>query len=390
MKLLSAIRKATGHIREFEDAVKDIKLAKVNILAVDKFVSDLPFKKINNELHINNLPLREAEKFFRNGKLIELGEKLKIPHNISVADEIGYKKLLNDIPDVNISEFTDKVNLKKLQHSDLDLKPPKTGKELEQVLTPEAKSKVKNAVTKLSQVSAGSVITGALFAGAIVLAGKDIYETLAKAAESRNGCYLVKKINNKIISCKIPNHSCNVNLGTKLCNTDEVAKIEENGYILMAYAIENSNSEIANKLKQHLNVTELNLNQVQANIDKIIEFYNDNLDTILGKIQNLCKYRTDKKLPCIACDPNADLYSPNYINIKNLPDNFTVQCVKDSTILDTLLDYAEGAGVNILDTFSTKFTKLLKPIGIIFGIILGLYVVFQIFMFFRRRQQQQQ
>lgn len=380
MKLLTAIRRGIGHVEFPEAAIKEIKVSKVGITSIDNLFENLPYKTVGKEIHIGELPLHQVEGFVRRGELRELVKKLNIPTAITAAEEAGFKDLLVNIPDKDISDFNSMLSKKKVSNADLDI-IANNGKELEGKLTKSAKEKLLNAYNKIKSV-AGTTVTVGLFVGGVIL-GADVYQTLVNATNKRNGCFLIRKVNGKVSSCKIKSHSYDKD--GNICSDSH----RHNIYLLVKRYSEiysdADNNITYNTLKTIFDNAPANkwLTMLENKREALEAFYYGT--TYKGELPlNVDKYFENNK-QCVACDPSAGATTIDYINIKDLPENMTVQCVTNSTILDTLVDIAKGTGVSILDGIGSIGNKLLKPIAIFGAIFLILIVIYQVFTSFFRK-----
>ena len=73
---------------------------------------------------------------------------------------------------------------------------------------------------------------------------------------------------------------------------------------------------------------------------------------------------------CVACNPSATTNSELYLDDSELAENYTLQCVTDSTILETLVDVATNMGIDLFDATSGSRGKVNLIFSVVFGILL--------------------
>ena len=98
MAWLKAIRKGTKSITNdtlFKNTVTSIKTAKIGIKNIDDVFASLPFAKNGDELTVNGHRWRSCQTDMRVGNIRKVLKQMKIPNNITAADEALFKKTIS-------------------------------------------------------------------------------------------------------------------------------------------------------------------------------------------------------------------------------------------------------------------------------------------------------
>ena len=360
---LKTLRKATKSLptkKMFDNAVTSIKTAKSGITSIDEVFANLPFTKRGDELLVNGKRLRASLADIRVGNIRKVLRDMKIPNNITAGDEAAFKKLIGSkVPEIEINKMNRNINTAKKFHSDLDIKAS-TGKDIEQQLTPKSKAKLTASYKTIFKIAGGVATTGVGLYTAIVFTG-NIFEDIAKATKAREGCYVVRKVNNVTSSCKLILRSCGVENGTA-CRGNIADNLSYNMNIMLNHFVQNNDSESLNEIGKILNISinkTTNIDTVLAQtgtIDKLQKFYESRYSQRSQvPFSNPCALYK-RTSGCVACNPSATTNSELYVDDSNLAENYSLQCVTNSTVLETLVDVATNMGIDIFDaaTFSLR------------------------------------
>lgn len=420
MKFLNAIRAASKYLKpqEFTQAVERIRISKSGVQSIDKVFETLPFKHINGEVHINGVKLRDLHVHLRLGNILKFMEEAKIPTNITRSEENAFKELLKTkIPDLKLDQMRMVRDEVKLVHGDLHIQPPSSGAELEAALKPATKIKLTSMWNSLKRyASATGAITGVL--GSIII-GANMYEDLVRATNERNGCFIMQQIDDKTLACKIANRSCDpqqtaVAKNITQCNTKELGFVKLNLHVFVKNALQNDKKDSLEKINAALAATESSKDKSTATTNTTInttttttaaaatpvQLTADNVNEILSNakyVQVLQQvYETydgleavepcavvGKSTNCVACDSYAPINSIEYVDDSKLPSNYSIKCVTDSTILDTLVDVALNTGANIFDTTKASISgggsPYIKYIVIFMIVLLILFTIVNVY-----------
>lgn len=351
MRWLGTLRKGVRRFfrdADYNRAIENIKISQSGIRSVDDVFQNIPFNRVDNEVSVNGVKWREVQPDIRRGNIITGLEKMDIVRgNITRGDESALKKLMEPTtPEFKLVELEQNISTAKSAHADLDVRV-NSGPELEAKLTEGSKAKVTSYYEKLKTAAKGAVLIAGVF-GVLYVTG-DMFANLAKAAKERDGCFILRKANDKTSGCKLLNRSCESPEGANACGNNETNLVKLNIHILLKNALLNDPptlQDINRKLDK--TVTKDNINQILSNSDditKLVEYYDEEFkgtDTA-----NPCEVG-DISEGCIACDSSAQTNSIHYVDDSDLPTNYTIQCIRNSTILEALVDIAGEAGVDII------------------------------------------
>lgn len=383
---------------EFDNLVSNIKTSKSGIHSIDDTFKNLNFSHANGGLLVNNVKMSTLLPDLRMGNIRSVFEKAKVNSKISVADENALKRLLKpQIPEFDILAMNQNIRATKSIHPDLHVKAPKTGSELKQMLDPKSRLKIVSVMGKIKAAAGNTARAIGLIA--TVSLGIDIYDALVEATHERNGCYLLTKTNGKTVSCKLLNRSCASMKGSTPCASNQSSKpFPQNAYIMLQNLLDlspNSDAELL-EIKQHLalskDVTKDTFNEIVTNhslMQKLEEYYktklNSNSFSSNLHATNPCEL-LDLKEGCVACDPSAPSNSPRFVDTHELPVNCAIQCIQNSTVLDTIVDLTTELGVKLFDvggSASQIFHSMSKIIYIFIGLFLVAVSVSLYLRFFR-------
>ena len=359
MAWLKAIRKGTKSIPNselFNNVVMSIKTTKSGIKNIDDVFANLPFAKKGDELTVNGYRWRVSQADLRLGHIRKVLKEMKIPNNITAADEAIFKKLISSkVPEVEINKMNNNIKAAKRFHSDLDIKGV-TGKEIKQKLSPKSKAKLEANYRTIFKIAGG---VGGVAVGlyATIVFTNNIYNDLAKATKAREGCFVVSKVKNVTQSCKLILRSCGVANGTG-CRGSIAKKLPYNISIMLNHFVTNNDNKALDDIEINCGiiVNKTNINTVlnhSQNIDKLQKFYKQkySLESEQPPFANPCGLY-QKTSGCVACNPSATTNSELYLDDSELGENYSLQCVTDSTVLETLVDIATNMGIDLFDATS--------------------------------------
>ena len=381
MSWLKSTRKATKIFKNknsFNNAVSNLKATKTNIKNIDDVFKNLPCELKKNEMFVNGKSWRSIHGDLRIGNIRKALKDLNIPNNITAADEATFKKLFtSDVPEIKLNKIKEKINTSKKFHSDLDI-TGKTATDIEKALknlNPKSKAKLKASYANIVKVAGGigfmvvGVYTAITFTG-------DMYKDLARAAKERDGCFLVNTLNGVTTSCKLLSRSCSVESGTP-CKNKINEMLPYNINIMLHHFLKNKDYESLKEISNKLSLSVMNNEDIikilsdSKNIKILQQYYDENFSHNNVPFSNPCELY-NKTNGCIACDSSATINSEFYVDDSELAENFTLQCVRYSTVLETIVELGESLAIGVFDaaTSNSIGTRNLLPILFMFLITL--------------------
>lgn len=392
MRFLTSIRNFNGRLKvPYSEAVTTLKQTKTSVNAFDNVWENIKFKEVKGELTANGVRLRELEPDLRSGNLRSFAKKINIPDIFTEADEIAFRKINNNVPEIHLDRLKKKVRDASIVHQDLDILVSSVD-DLRRKMQPQTKVKLDSFLNKLkAKAGTGLVVTGTLTA---IVFGADIYKSLLNAAHNRNGCHLVQTINGKTTSCKILSKSCNSDDTFKVPQCSTAMLDISNSHLLnpLIYLLHVLRYEPA-ELQQLISETGRDINDktVQQLLDNPVtyEIVSKHFLNYKTKISNICTlHATVENLPmpnCVACNPSAPLNSLEYVDTSDLPENFSFVCIKNTTILDVLVDLF--GDINVFGTIKSFVSDSMKYATISAVAFAVIAIIVYIFMYFRRRRR---
>lgn len=383
MKWLKAIRAAGKEFHthaHYKAAVEDLKLVTCNVHSVDEVFSKIQYTRLGNELAVNGATWRTIQNHLRVGEIRYALKKMKIPSAVTLKDEIALKNILRtQVPEFEAIELKKNIEAAKVMHSDLHVTAD-TGAELEAKLDVKSKAKLTATWNKLKNVvGVGGKAAGII--GAIVVGG-NMYENLVTATKERNGCFILQKVNGKTKACKILNRSCGSKDEKNACDSKTARLLHQNISILIKNALAHDKSSL-----EFANFT-LGFPLTSANVDKVLSDTNN----VNKLITTYAAYGAEeaaypcqvagKSTGCVACDPSAQRTSVEYVDDSELPINFSVQCITDSSILDTLVDATTGVGMKLWSRVEDSFGSggTMKIVAIVVTLFMVVLIVISLYL----------
>lgn len=378
MHWLIALREAAGilptHLH-FNTAIAELKLASSGFHTIDEIFKEMPFRHINNEAHVNGVPFRKVTPELRLGEINSAFHQLRM-REIPLHEEAAFKKILEpEVPDFKLANMTKKIESCRKVHEDLRVVAT-TAEELKAKLSPAAAAKVKSSWAKIIKgATLGSVIVGVITATVVVA---DAYQGLVKATQQRNGCFITYIQNGHVQSCKIMRKSCINKEGRHPCDNNVSSLLADNIWLLVYNSTVNNDTELLAdiKAKTGLELTKSNASATlsnQTSIQKLLEYYENMQEK--PKIADPCGLAGVTQ-GCVACDTSAAHNSPAFVDDSNLPQNMKIHCVTDSNVMDTIIDFGENIGRDVLDGLGGSLSNSISPLfSWLVGIILLLIVL---------------
>ena len=363
MSWLKSIRKATKGIKDgntFKEVVTNIRKTKTAIKNIDDVFNNLPFVLKNNELVVNGKRWRLIQADLRVGNIRKALNEIKIPNNITVADEATFKKIFtSQVPEIKLNKIKERINASKRFHSDLDI----TGLSVNEIkttlknLSPKSKVKLEASYKTIFKV-AGGIGTTAVGVYAAIKFTNNIYDDLARATKERDGCFLVCTLDGVTSSCKLIHRSCGVESG-KICKSELNERLPYNINIMLHHFIKNNDTSSLKEIESILNIRldHNNIGNVLTqtnNVNKLHTYYKENFSNKnVAPFSDPCGLY-NKTSGCIACDSSATVNSELYVDDSELAVNYSLQCVRHSTVLETLVEISENMALDIFNAATSN------------------------------------
>lgn len=405
MEILESCRRLGALGREEEQGIAESLLKSIGKAAVTNGVQCETLAAIIEDakvfttdgglIKINGVSPQEFEQLVREGNLIKLAKSLKSSTFIDNKAQRSFSRLIEQhTPEVQLAELDEVCRVQKsLVSININLNvSAANGEELAKQLDASSKTILERIYNKI-KMAAGTTGQISLFFGTLYL-GFDMYSSLADYLRERNGCYLVKKnADNGSISCfKVQNKSCsNENFqntskssSVNFCSDDQlqiIRKTNVNPLIFILDTIKGSSmkksSSIFASIKTKFNNTrDFHIDKKNAlNLLKDTKFQNAVEQVMIpylekvaddDKKKDLSLFRMPcSKLPnyrgkCICCDPSAPKDSPEYVSSRLLPINYTLKCVRDSKLIDVIVEASVKLKKNLLDEGTSILQSLAK------------------------------
>lgn len=382
MNFIKNLRKGTSiNSGALEEALVALKKPATGVKAFDEAFGSLSLKIEGGLLKANGIPLGEIETLFRRGELIKAFDVLKKSSTLTAVDELAFRKIYKDLPDIKVKNLDDKIKIAKENHPNLNVKPAN----FESTLDATTKKKLETYWDKVKTTfKVGGVATGVV---ATIVIGASVYDSLRRATESRNGLYLMVVQNGVSKSYKITSKSC-INQDAPSDGSVYTGKaIQDDNIALYLFSI------IATKNETELSKVETliskrptldNVKSILENVDEMMlisDYYYSRNRESFGLVANPCDVSRGQKVyttpPCLAWNGAEARQSLEYYDVSVLPENMSLVCITNSSIIDTIMDGTEELFNSVFgSSSSTNFAKYLKYIFIAIAVVIVLSIAF--------------
>lgn len=366
-KEIESIKNVKSSVKSFDEAIEksvvkiDASVGKINDVNISKFrdaVSSGNLKKAMSDINPNTF--------------------------ISDTENIAFKRIVGDTPEVKLSDLDDFTSVKKTTNSELNIKPS----ELDT-----ASSEVKSSLSKIEKK--GTSVFGDTAKVALVIGGITFGALwLTKAVKDRIGCWMVTTINGKATSCKIKDYYCNDN-----ASDNNYCGSTPSFYSVILLTIHaTQDAKWAESLITHSesnlvkdDFVESNLsNLVKTKMTYIADAITEYLKTSTNVLPTISPCKVSSKYyeggvipPCRMCDPSASPLSTTFVDPKQYAENITFKCVPTASYLDVISDIIHTTGK---DLFGSNLSGNIKKIGIWVAVIFVLLVIISVAIkLFRRK-----
>jgi hypothetical protein len=329
----------------------------------------------------------DARTAFKDAEVGDLGE----------TDSASFRRYTSEtVPDVKLNELDVKKSSKVKGNEDTQVSPKKSGEELEKSLEPSTKKKVEDASSSITSKAAkiGKYTVGIF--GVVLVADivANLYEALNSATKNRNGCFLTWKDSEsgEIKTCKLTGQSCRypeLNDSDVGC-TGARLTLQMSPYMFLSIEFSKSSSDHITNINQTLadaGETTLTSSNYVTELKKLstamtVEDYIENSESLISVPDEVCDTLNNSTDICINHDPSTQLGSLYYLNPESIPSTVTIKCVRDSTVFDTLLDWAESVGEDIFDTVTTSSAAIFSS-PIFLTIFWGTLLIFLLYAIYK-------
>ena len=328
----------------------------------------------------------DAKKAFKDADVGDIGE----------TDSASFRRYTSEsVPDVKLNEMDIKKSSKIKGNEDLQVSPKGTGKELEDSLSPSTKKKVEESSSSIIS-KAGTIAKVSLGIFGVVLVTdlvRNLYDTLNTATINRNGCFLTWRDSEsgEIKTCKLTGQSCkypDLNESDVGCGGTRLT-LQMSPFMFLTIEFGQGSTDPITTINQSLTAAGYTALTSSNYVDelkkletaKIVEDYIESSTTPILVPDEVCNLLNNSTDICINHDPSTQLGSIYYLDPESIPSTVTIKCVRNSTIFDTMLDWAESVGEDIFDTFTTSSAKIFaSPLfsTIFWGAVL-IFVIYAIF-----------
>lgn len=327
-----------------------------------------------------------------------LARLAKSSEKFSKAEISAFEESLGDVTsEIDLRKMTNNVKETRVQKPELDV----NAKDLDNPKN--LSSKTKDALSKSDSAMSRYFKKGVPI---ILTVGVVAYGTdwLSKAVKARPGCYMLRRINGKTTSCKLSGHTCmeeSKNIGGPCADSDAPAGLYNVTLVLIYVATRISNPNENELAKIIAKAAGIEPNEISSKLKYIIDSkFSDVTDALSKNIEllpkkiDLCSLKHPSVEegtvpPCRLCSPTAAPTSTQFVDMSQYADNITFQCVETATAIDVLSDIATTTGKNIFGAvtwFSGKIKTIAIVVGVIFTVIIFIYLLFNFVLPLTRRR----
>ena len=380
--LISSLERFSGFAAEsvkVEDVISTLDKTSSNVE-----IADIAFKSLDVSkskfgfITVNDQYIGKLTKLVKSANLAEILKLAKRNVIPTVEEQQLFEDAVGDTRELHLSKIENLAKEFKATHAQLSA----TVEEL-QSLSRNANKEIEEVESKLIKkypigfkipLTLGVIVVGAYW--------------LTEVTFDRAGCFMLTTINNQKTSCKISQFSCS-NSTVKYADA-----CSEGNFINHIYNVTLTLMHIVslpNDNKMKLDLAELVKLTPQQLSEKLADLIDADFSILRKFVKNLqpqpifdvCQPThtsiENATVPaCRMCDTSANPISTKYLDAKDLPDNLTFHCNENPNILDTLADLTITTGTNLLEGVESGLISILKPIIILFVIILALIAVITI------------
>lgn len=349
-----------------------------NIFSNINLIYDSVSKKITTA---GGVTLATINRYIRRADLSGLIKRLGLNTKVSSSAEAAFKKA-SIVPD---------FKLRDIEVSYSSVRKSSNAKVFDAIITTPSGDYIATLTTKnvskldtickriKSLAGTATIVVGVI--GGLYLLG-DLVKNLVEASQKRRGCFLTYNVNGEVGNCKLPKRSCINNESDSLCDRDYA-------YNTICHVLSLANKGSYTQLKEifgvDYDVTKDNIyDLIKTESSRLMfeEYANGLKESDLMNVEDVCAHMEGfdgDTIYCRACDVYADEYTPEYFDSDYLADNASLECVKSSSLLETIIDYGTSVGLDILSWFGNLLGLNSTTFKIILYICLGIIAAFIIF-----------
>lgn len=335
--------------------------------------------RMNDQIDMNR-----ADHLLRRGELRNFANETKslLPN---AQAEAGFRtSIRGQTPDLKIREMDDAIVNARRGHSDLDVRP-EIGESADQFrarLTPEANRKLDGVLQKIKALAGTSLTVGGVVV--IFIVGTDLLQSLIEATNNRRGCFRLTVINSMgtVASCRVLSRTC-FDPREAVCDPafpggdlNPLQFFPTNVHLVLLRAL--TDTTLAAQIENELDLTPGSFDE-----NTIITILNDT--TYFLQISNFHLTNEiiipdpcmgDSDTLCRACNPGLPATDLGFVDLSQYDDDtFSMTCIENSSILDTIVDIGIGNGVDLLSSFGRFFTSNSGTIFFLLVIIIIIIVI---------------
>lgn len=376
--ILRALRKATRITNSptlQSNLIGAIRNSNTGLTGVDNLFRVLPLEYVNGRLYSRSYPINYVENLVRQGNLRQLQRTLDLNVNISPTVERNFRSLLQT-PEINISNLDTNITAARRTNPDLNFRNNTVSNINE--LPNTTRTKINNTFTLIKRGAGATAAAAGVFTA--VYLGIEAFDSLNAATANRNGCFLSRVINNSLDTCKLSARSCLNSTSDIACSSQPSELPYNTATYLMNLAFTGSTNDDLLALIQAEDdgITEFN----EETVNKIInntnlffiaeDYYVENPVVNFNPCVSAFDTIENGEIPeCRCCVGAAASNSTEYVDTSDLADNFTLSCITNSTIIDTIVDI----GVNLPNNIWQQIKNILGLNSGTFTTIITVFVV---------------
>lgn len=376
LKGLARASKVSG-----KSATKDVgrilQKVKTGIPSIDKlFHTAKVTRNKKGVIVIDNTPANVVYSLVRKGDLVGLLRMLKSTTVVTAEQVNAFRKIVSDFPETKVAELDELIRKVKTKWPDLDV----TVEQLDN-LPKSAQSQLAKITKKLyKSIPIGTTVV--LLTGVFVVGAN----WLKDAVEARRGCFMLRNVGGKTVSCRIDTFSCSLSPRhvaslSNPCPSRSYDSLYNTTLVLMVACQNEPSDHCSQSIATALNMPNI--------VGKFEEIYSDDSKYLLAaeSIEKLAKNNKLPKFricdvshpavdqgvinPCRLCDSSADPKSTTYIDPLQYADSdITFLCNADPSAIDTIADVMRTTGVNLFDTFGSTLYMIMKPFALVGLVVL--------------------
>lgn len=372
--------------------------SRTGISAFDRSFAKLRFidgdgvVRLLNNSGVTSETLARYARDFRLANFRKIFTGLGVETTVRAVDENAFKSIARStVPDYLVEDLAKVADQGGRIHPGLKVVGTGTGDELRAALSAADQIKVESfykTIGDAAQKKGSSIAKGTFTAMVVTATGVLLWDAIAKTIRERNGCFLMRTVNQTTTTCKIQNRSCNDALGTDVpvCTPDQLKDVPAvNPYFLITKVKQIQDETIIRALEELLgkDVFELPVDQLlntEGVGPKLVAFIRENNNRMDPYVPTCPSDKPD----CFMCNPTASAIDPKFIDVAGLASNVHIQCINNTTAIEAITDVATGIGVNLFDSVGNSTNNSFKmPIVIAIVVILILLIILGAVLKFR-------